>query len=112
MAITGWINARLKYVREQQNKLNQNPNEATDNNNLDEVIMTDDMATDDILFLKSLVVCEDNMVIFIQKLNATRSYRQKMLLDKSIHLKEQFPYFFTHPHLVTSKLSIIWFCFD
>lgn len=58
------------------------------------------IAEQDVQFLKSLIVTDENMSIFAEKLNSTRKYRLKLLLDKGIHLKEWFPYFFTHPQLV------------
>lgn len=62
------------------------------------------IAEHDVLFLKSLIVTDENMPIFAEKLNSTREYRLKLLLDKEIHLKEWFPYFFTHPQLVLFTL--------
>lgn len=95
----GWFNVRLKNIRELQKRLNKSAN-----NQLDKSVASDnsleEAATEDILFLKSLVVSEENMHIFLQKLNSTRTHRQKMLLNKEINLKEQFPYFFTNPQLV------------
>lgn len=105
---TGWFNARLKNLREAQKKLNKKATKtsirksstrrvssAVDQAAIDKAIV------DDVIFLKSLVVSDKNMDIFIQKLNFTRIHRNKMLLDKNIHLKEQFPYFFTNPEMVT-----------
>lgn len=58
-------------------------------------------AANDVIYLKSLVISEQNMDIFIEKLNSTREHRRNMLLDKNVNLKEQFPYFFTNPKTVT-----------
>lgn len=104
----GWFNARLSYLREVQNKMNKSDKSKVSNSSqLDENAspISDDEAISSVLLLKSLVVTEENMETFIQKLNLTREYRQRMLLEKSINLKEQFPYFFTHPLLV----KIIYF---
>lgn len=106
----GWINARLKYVRDLQNKLNRSASNismhsiaADQNTTIENTSNDDEAAANDVLFLKTLVVSDEVMETIFQKLNSTREYRKKMLLDKTIHLKEHFPYFFTHPQLV--KLS-------
>lgn len=102
----GWLNARLKNVRNVRNKLNRTANNSTlnvtantqDMENVDEI--DDQTAAKDVIHLKSFDISEFNSELFLQKLNSTRKYRNKMLLDKEIHLKEQFPYFFTQPQLV------------
>ncbi|XP_055306986.1 uncharacterized protein LOC129571243 [Sitodiplosis mosellana] len=68
-------------------------------------IENESTAKEDVVFLKSLIVTEENMAIFAEKLNFTREYRLKLLLDKEIHLKEWFPYFFTHPQLILMEFS-------
>lgn len=102
---SGWLNIRLKTVRENLRQLNLNAanvslNRSLLNQSASENVIEDSVAADDVMFLKSLIVSDENMEMFWKKLNSTRSYRQKMLLDKNIHLKEQFPYFFTHPDMV------------
>lgn len=93
-------------MRDQQNKLNpSSKTDANGNERLERVAVSDEIAADEVRFLKSLPVIEENMDIYIQKLNLTRNYRQKMLLDKEINLKEQFPYFFTHPQMVFFRFS-------
>lgn len=90
----GWFNARLSYLREVQNKLNKSDkNTVSNNSQLNEDShqrCDDDEAIASVVFLKSLIVSEENMETFIQKLNLTREYRQKMLLEKNFNLKEQF----------------------
>lgn len=103
---SGWLNTRLKTIRENLKKLNSNAANDSMNRSLlnqslaNEEIIDDAVAADDVVFLKSLPVSDESMDTILQKLSSTRTYRQKMLLDKKIHLKEHFPYFFTHPDLV------------
>lgn len=103
---SGWLNIRLKTVRENMKQLNLNAANVSMNRSLlnqsmaIEEVCDDSVAANDIVFLKSLLVSDENMDTFWEKLNSTRSYRHKMLLDKNTHLKEQFPYFFTRPDMV------------
>lgn len=109
---SGWLNIRLKTVRENLRQLNLNAANVSLNllnQSASESVIDDSVAADDVVFLKSLIVSDENMETFWEKLNFTRSYRQKMLLDKNIHLKEQFPYFFTHPEMV--KKFLIYFAY-
>lgn len=99
----GWINARLTYLRSVQNNLNKSTSNATLNGSQSHEIVAqtdDETAAAEVLLLKSVVVSEENMETIIEKLNLTRQYRQKMLLDKNMNLKEQFPYLFTDLSLV------------
>lgn len=57
-------------------------------------------ASDDINYLRSVVVNEENMGLIRQKLNSTRSERSELLKKPEVDLKEYFHYFFTHPELV------------
>ncbi|XP_031639195.1 uncharacterized protein LOC116351255, partial [Contarinia nasturtii] len=108
----GWMNARLKYVREAQSKLNKSANNVSLNTSqqVQHITSSDDVdetvAAAEVIFLKSLVVSDENMETLLQKLNSTRTYRHKILKDKNIHLKEQFPYFFTHPHLILKEFEL------
>lgn len=98
----GWLNARLKHMRDVQRKLEKNNAEndsIINESQLNESVL-EVTAQADIVFMKSMVISDDKMDILLQKLNSTRKFRQAMVLDKSIHLKEQFPYFFTNPELV------------
>lgn len=112
----GWIVARLKYVRDAQNKLNRSirntsiSSTALNESHMNNCDKTDtETAANDVIFLKSLVMCENNMEVFLEKLNSTREHRAKMLLDKKINLKEAFPYFFTHPQMVARLIVAILF---
>lgn len=106
---SGWLNARLKNLRAAQKKLtnacsvrrSNTMSRASDANHQQTVKQK---MVEDVIFLKSLPVSNENMNIFIEKLNSTRAHRMEMLMDKSIHLKEQFPYFFTNIELVIQAL--------
>lgn len=105
----GWINARLTYLRSVQNNLNKSTSNATLKGSQSNVVVAqtidDETAAAEVLLLKAMVVSEENMETIIEKLNLTREYRQKMLLDKNMNLKEQFPYLFTNLSLVKCFFS-------
>lgn len=101
----GWINSRLKNIREAKkkfelNKINSNiPSAARPIiEQMSELSNAD--AHNELKLLKTMVVEPQNMATIIEKLNLTRTYRHKILLDKELNLKEWFPFFFTHPQLV------------
>lgn len=111
----GWLNVRLKNLRGAQKKLTtkRRSGRRSGRTSLTSVAADQQSAeqkiADDVIFLKSLVVSNENINIFIEKLNSTRARRMEMLLDKNIHLKEQFPYFFTNIELVNKTFSNFMF---
>lgn len=112
----GWLNVRLKNLRGAQKKMTTKRRSVRHSGRTSRISIAADQQTvdqriaEDVIFLKSLVVSDENMKIFIEKLNSTRAHRMEMLLDKNIHLKEQFPYFFTHPELIILTLFISCSC--
>lgn len=102
----GWFNARLKNVRVAQRKLAGSDRTSRRISRASGVTDANYSAANDVIYLKSLIVSEENMEIFIEKLNSTRNYRLIMLQDKTVNLKEHFPYFFTNPEMVIC--SIVW----
>lgn len=58
-------------------------------------------ADDDLLFLKSAVIAQTDLDVVKRKLNTTRSLRADMMQNKNIDLREHFPFFFSHPFLVS-----------
>lgn len=101
----GWLNIRLKNIREAKkkfelNKMNSNiPSAARPIiEQISEFSDTD--ADNELKLLKTMIVEPQTMTTIIEKLNLTRTYRHKILLDKELNLKEWFPFFFTHPQLV------------
>lgn len=96
---SGWINSRLKNIREAKNKLNKKKTSMANEHQIIEQLSDADAETE-LALLKTITVDSETMTRIIQKLNSTRTYRHKLLLDKEINLKEWFPFFFTHPKLV------------
>lgn len=104
----GWLNSRLKNVREAHNRLKrQQENENLDANDdssfdldLVEHELSDEEAEQMVEVLKSTIVSPQTLDAVMVNLASTRKYRHKMLLSKELDLKQEFPYFFTHPSLV------------
>lgn len=105
----GWLNCRLKNLREAQNKIKRqqpNNNVETNANSSDDLDYADQELNDSeanklIQVLKSTVVGPQTIDLIMAHLASTRKHRHKMLLDKDLDLKQEFPYFFTHPNLVS-----------
>lgn len=57
-------------------------------------------STDNLLWLKTAVVSDNNIKEITTKLELTRAHRDHMVLRDSIELMQEFPFFFTHPLLV------------
>lgn len=55
---------------------------------------------DDLQFLKYCLVRDLDENVLIQKLNSTRALRQEKMKDTRFDLRENFPFFFSAPHLV------------
>lgn len=102
----GWLNSRIKNVREAQNKLKQKQQTEINENSPENAVsgepkeISDDEAKAIITSLKSTVIEPGKMREVMQKLALTRKYRKKMLANKELNLKEQFPYLFTDKNLV------------
>lgn len=95
----GFLDLRLRNLRRanaKNGKSNDTENEHENSEPIDEVNIEDEIQV-----LKSLIVNEGNMNIIVDKLNLTREYRSTLLKRTDIELKEYFPYFFTHPPLVS-----------
>lgn len=60
---------------------------------------------DDLLYLKTAVISNSNIVEVRKKLEKTRTLRDELVRAAETDLMEQFPFFFTHPQLVNYKLS-------
>lgn len=92
---------RLKYLQKQkrsaQTDIHENLDEQQDLSN--SIVMRN--AKENFEFLKSAIIDQTDLEILKQKLNSTRSFRANMLQDKNIDLRENFPFFFSHPSLVS-----------
>lgn len=105
----GYFNARLNNLRVTKRKIDKRNLNATNESllhesvaetNETEIELPDEESKEILLFLKSSIVSNENMNMFLAKLDATRSYRSKILFHIELNLKEGFPYFFTNPELV------------
>lgn len=97
----GWLVVGMKNFRRKKavKKAKSGTGEgvdATDGNSY-----SDFDAERDVNLLKSTKVDENNMAMIKEKIKFTHSYRQNMFKDLTIDLLESFPYFFTHPKLVS-----------
>lgn len=90
----GWLSICLKNRR---NRAKENDESDQVQNNEDENID----AQSGVNYLKKVVVNEANMPEIKQKLIETLDHRLKMLEALEIDLRTEFPYFFTHPQLVS-----------
>lgn len=61
---------------------------------------------DDMNYLKHVIVSEKEMATIIEKLNLTRKFRIRLLKETETDLREMFPFFFSHPALVSYLLFI------
>lgn len=103
----GWLNHRLKNMRDLQNKLKQKQRDedsATSSGDVRPVNQEElntDKAKAALTKIKSMVVGPETIDEIMRILEITREYRKQLLfLDKELNLKQEFPYFFTHPDLV------------
>lgn len=110
----GWLNSRLKTVRESRRRLDRAALNQTKNPNQNdasmEVAQTEDIEDADadieIDELKMMVVNDSTIEAIMTKLDLTRNYRQKMMKRGELNLEESFPFFFTHPKLVSRYFPI------
>lgn len=101
---SGWLNSRIKNLREAKNKLIQKRHVETNENSIlaEQNEIGNDEAKAIITSLKSMAVVPEKLEEISQKLAITRKYRKNLLLGNvKLNLKELFPYFFTHPEVVS-----------
>lgn len=99
---SGYLYNRVRYLRKKQSKFQQplDQPEEEENENIDE---RKTMA-EDFLFLKTTILTKENIDEVKEKLKATVEYRDDLLKDENLDLKEHFPYFFVQPRLVNFSL--------
>lgn len=112
---SGYIDDKLKHIRQQQKSVIDHPNLSKDSNNNihenDEVV--DESESRYILFLlKITVVTEESKPLMTEKLIKTQKYRLNMLKNSELDLLENFPFFFSNPDLVRRVLIIFAWNFD
>lgn len=87
----GYLGKRIRN----SNIGNRGVNKAKENENVVKLI------EEDLLFLKTSVVNEDTVDIIKLKLKETAKSRLHMMLSPKMDLIEHFPFFYTHPELVS-----------
>lgn len=71
-------------------------------------IYNEEEAKADLNLLKRFVFNDStNMEMVKEKLNATRQYRLNLMKVNGTDIREQFPFFFSHPNLVVIFKSIV-----
>lgn len=69
-------------------------------------VCDDEKQKEDLDFLKYCVVNDISEDVLIAKLNSTRDLREKIIRDKNTDLRENFPFFFSHPELVCIRFIL------
>lgn len=106
---SGSLYVRVRYLR---NKSEEMPNNNVINNPGErERVQDDDQledARDELLILKTTIVDTANECEIKNILRKTVNIRYRMLNDNQIDLKENFPFFFVKPELVSFNISDIY----
>lgn len=98
----------MKNLRKKKNSRKAVDGSQEDDNTSVRNPYSDVEAAKDVDLLKSMKVDEKSMETIMEKIKLTTSYRKKMMKDLSIDLLETFPYFFTHPKLVSLRSLTIY----
>lgn len=61
----------------------------------------DEYSMENLLWLKTVVVSQTNIALIRKKLDDTRRLRDDMVQKDTVELMLEFPFFFTHPPLVS-----------
>lgn len=105
MGENGWLTRRLNYIK----VCKKNLADATElaEQSLNESTESLDNAKRDLEWLKTNLIRKSDRNDLIKKLNSTRELRKEMLKATETDLREQFPFFFAEPELVS--VSIVRF---
>lgn len=115
----GWLNWRYNRVLARNRKLRQgepNVDESSDEEESDVIAVTHaeyaESMQKNIELMKRLPVNIENLPELRNLLNATRDYRKEMMKPKEdgmrdVDIKENFPYFLTHPETMVVFLENI-----
>lgn len=127
----GYLYNRLRYLRKKEKDKRKNNlqtvseiDESVSTADFDNQIvvsssqdtMNNDTATsesyqmDDLLFLKTIIVNEQNMPKIHEKLRETLERRRELLNTENVDMLEHFPFMFVHPQLV-SQFGFVHFIF-
>lgn len=108
---SGYLYNRLRNLRS-KNRPHRVPAISEDENEVQEAMIDLNLNSsneniqynmDDLLFLKTTLVLDGNLMEFREKLKSTLTTRQEMLKNKKTDIKENFPCFFVRPELVKQK---------
>lgn len=110
MCQNGYFASRIKYLNQRRNQ-HQKQVVLSNVNEAENSIPTGEANTEveDMDYLKRAVITKTNFNSVVAKLNTTRSLRQRMLLDLNTDWRESFPFFFSHPKLVSFFVYIQFF---
>lgn len=94
-----WSN-RVIYVKKKSKDENPSANKTKRSN----VFLQADVLTveSDLLFLKHAIIKDQSPVVIREKLESTRKLREEMCDKLDTDYREQFPFFFTNPELVSN----------
>lgn len=92
----GLLNNRIKYVKRKHNGA-QNRNDKKQKTT-NEAIST---AEEDLFFLKTMDIGSVDKETIARKLNSTRVIRMEMMKKDETDLREQFPFIFSSPEIVS-----------
>lgn len=95
----GYFTRRINYIKEKKKKCTET---IETNRGPSPEVRADE--NEDLLFLKNADISKLDWNLAIEKLNSSRRLRKLLLLEKQTDLRENFPYFFSHPKLVSDFL--------
>lgn len=109
---SGWMLSVLK-TRRMAEKKNKDHMDISDSKSSkpDSIMYTDENAKTDVEFLKTCLVTPVTLPVIKEKLLLTTKYRKTMCKDPNTDLRTIFPYFYTHPELVSTLNIILYIMF-
>lgn len=67
-------------------------------------LVDDEQSKLDMDSLKKMIIRNNNTVEAVKILNSTRTYRKKLMIKKEIDIRQEFPFYFANPSLVSFLL--------
>lgn len=96
-----------KLDRDQKAKLQLNDvSDVSQTNDANGLEQLPENYTDDLLYLKTVVVSNENLDDIRRVMAKTRNVRDEMMKDGAIDYLENFPFFFVRPELVSIPIEI------
>lgn len=93
----GRLYNRFRYLRQKSKNIG-NENTVPTQTQEDRAV---EYAMNDLLWLKTVVISSTNIAEIRRKLDMTRQLRDEIVQKDTVELMQEFPFFFTHPHLVS-----------